>query len=123
MNASQKEYQIGEKVDFKLNNEKVGVAEIIGVNKSGKLGLRYDVAVLNFDETIGTNLENVPSFCISCETKLDESNVKMTKSEWLKESTEETTEKNAEIIGGFIEHCKQEGFDIPETLFESYFGA
>lgn len=39
------------------------------------------------------------------------------------ETPEQETYKNVEIISGFIEHCKREGFDIPETLFESYFNA
>jgi len=69
MDASQKLWSNGEIVDFVLNSEKVGVAEIIGVNKSQRLGIRYDISVLNFDRTIGTVIENVPSYCIFPETK------------------------------------------------------
>lgn len=36
---------------------------------------------------------------------------------------ESKTIRNAEIIGNFIEHCKTGGTDIPDTCFESYFGA
>lgn len=33
------------------------------------------------------------------------------------------TERNAEIIGSFMEHCKEKGIEIPNSAFESYFGS
>ncbi len=36
---------------------------------------------------------------------------------------EEKTERNATVISSFIEHCKENGMEIPDTLFESYFNA
>ena len=41
-----------------------------------------------------------------------------------KTSKEETkTDKNAELISSFMEHCKQNGTDIKDELFESFFNA
>lgn len=39
------------------------------------------------------------------------------------ESEEEITERNADIISKFIKHCKEEGLDIDETYFKSFFNA
>lgn len=40
-----------------------------------------------------------------------------------KESEEDRTHRNSEIIGGFMEHCEREGLVIPDKYFESYFNA
>ena len=39
------------------------------------------------------------------------------------EDEETKTERNVKVVNSFIEHCKDEGLEIPEALFESYFGA
>lgn len=39
------------------------------------------------------------------------------------ELIEEKTDRNANIISSFMEHCKQNGFIIPDSWFESYFNA
>ena len=39
------------------------------------------------------------------------------------ENEETKTERNSSIVSSFIEHCKNEGFIIPDSYFESYFGA
>ena len=39
------------------------------------------------------------------------------------EDEESKTERNTNVVSSFIEHCKSQGIEIPDTLFESYFGA
>ena len=39
------------------------------------------------------------------------------------ENEETQTERNAEIISAFMEFCKGEGYELPDTLFEDYFDA
>ena len=39
------------------------------------------------------------------------------------ETEEEKTERNANVVSSFMEHCKENGMVIPDTMFESYFGA
>lgn len=39
------------------------------------------------------------------------------------EDEEYRTDRNATIIGEFIEHCKENNFGIPDYLFESFFDA
>lgn len=39
------------------------------------------------------------------------------------EDEETKTERNTVVIASFMEHCKKEGIEIPDTLFESYFRA
>lgn len=35
----------------------------------------------------------------------------------------ERTDRNVEVVASFIEHCKEEGFVIPDKYFESFFDA
>ncbi len=39
------------------------------------------------------------------------------------EDEEMKTERNTNVVASFMEHCKEEGIEIPDTMFESYFGA
>lgn len=39
------------------------------------------------------------------------------------ESEEARTDRNAEIVASFMDHCETEGLKIPDRFFESYFGA
>lgn len=39
------------------------------------------------------------------------------------ENEEELTEHNTKVVASFMEHCKEEGIDIPDTMFETYFNA
>lgn len=39
------------------------------------------------------------------------------------ENEETKTERNTNVVASFMEHCKSEGVELPDTLFESYFGA
>ena len=39
------------------------------------------------------------------------------------ENEEQKTEHNTNVVSGFMEHCKNEGLEIPESMFESYFNA
>jgi hypothetical protein len=38
------------------------------------------------------------------------------------EDAESKTERNTNVVASFMEHCKKEGIEIPDTIFESYFG-
>lgn len=39
------------------------------------------------------------------------------------EDPEWKTDRNANVVADFMEHCKENGVTIPDTLFESYFDA
>lgn len=39
------------------------------------------------------------------------------------EDEETKLERNTNVVASFMEHCKEEGIEIPDTMFESYFGA
>lgn len=39
------------------------------------------------------------------------------------ENEETKIERNMNVISSFMEHCKNEGIEIPDIAFESYFGA
>ena len=39
------------------------------------------------------------------------------------ETVEQETERNVRIVSSFINHCKEEGLEIEEKYFESFFGA
>lgn len=39
------------------------------------------------------------------------------------EDEEEKTERNVSVVNSFMEHCKENGIEIPDSLFESYFDA
>lgn len=43
--------------------------------------------------------------------------------EYEDEFLEQQTDHNAKVVAAFMEHCKQEGYDLPDSLYESYFGA
>jgi hypothetical protein len=36
---------------------------------------------------------------------------------------EQKTEHNTKVVAAFMEHCKNEGLEISDKLFESYFNA
>ena len=36
---------------------------------------------------------------------------------------EQLTAHNANVVASFMNHCKDNGVDIPDNLFESYFNA
>ena len=37
------------------------------------------------------------------------------------EDEEEVVERNIKVVSDFMEHCKAEGINIPETVFEEFF--
>lgn len=37
------------------------------------------------------------------------------------EYEEITTEHNTKVVSSFMDHCKENGIEIPDSLFESYF--
>lgn len=39
------------------------------------------------------------------------------------EDLETKTDRNANVVADFMEHCKENGLEIPDTFFESYFDA
>jgi len=39
------------------------------------------------------------------------------------EDMESKTERNAKVVADFMEHCKENGLEIPDSFFESYFDA
>jgi len=39
------------------------------------------------------------------------------------EDEEFKTERNTKVVSSFIDHCKENGIEIPDSLFESYFDA
>jgi hypothetical protein len=39
------------------------------------------------------------------------------------EREEIKTDRNANVVSSFMEHCKENGIEIPDSLFESYFDA
>lgn len=39
------------------------------------------------------------------------------------EQEEELTEHNTNVVSQFMHHCKNEGYNLPDHLFESFFGA
>lgn len=39
------------------------------------------------------------------------------------ESEEEKMERNGKVVAQFMEHCKDEGIEIPDSMYESYFNA
>lgn len=39
------------------------------------------------------------------------------------EQEEEITEHNTKVVAQFMQHCKDEGHNLPDHLFESFFGA
>jgi hypothetical protein len=57
-------------------------------------------------ETLEAYDENGKSFTEDEETKI-----------------ERETESNAKVVDSFMEHCKHNGIEIPDTLFESFFNA
>lgn len=36
---------------------------------------------------------------------------------------EELTDRNTKVVAAFMEHCKENGIEIPDKMFEEYFGA
>lgn len=36
---------------------------------------------------------------------------------------EDDTDRNSEVVSNFIDHCKENGIEIPEEVFESFFNA
>lgn len=39
------------------------------------------------------------------------------------ETEEDKMFRNGEVIASFIEHCEENGLEIPLSFYESYFGA
>ena len=39
------------------------------------------------------------------------------------EKLEQLTEHNTNVVSEFMQHCKDEGYDLPDHLFESFFNA
>lgn len=39
------------------------------------------------------------------------------------EDEETRTNRNAHVVSGFIEHCAENGINIPDSVFESFFNA
>ncbi|MGV6830483.1 MAG: hypothetical protein ACWA5P_02835 [bacterium] len=36
---------------------------------------------------------------------------------------EQLTDHNANVVSAFIEHCKENGIEIPDSIFETFFNA
>lgn len=43
--------------------------------------------------------------------------------EQLMKDQEELMERNGKVVSSFMEHCKNEGLEIPDSFYESFFGA
>ena len=39
------------------------------------------------------------------------------------ENEEQKTEHNSNVVASFMEHCKEQGINIPNSAFETYFNA
>lgn len=63
------------------------------------------------DEYALYKAENLP---ISSVVKSEEEDMK---------NLENLTDHNTNVVSQFMCHCKEEGLEIPDSLFESYFGA
>jgi hypothetical protein len=104
-----------EEADWRKNNlSKKGVVSGIVCQSCNGTAIKYRDY---YDEDNNMEIVTIKEKCSCCNgTGVDKKKLELRK-------IEETTHKNAELIASFMEHCKQGGVSIHESLFESFFNA